>query len=214
VFAIIPRTVDQKKYAARGSERARFYNEYYDCRRNIHTSRFKDLVSAVWLSSRRVASAKFHYRSPAINIINWAVPASYRSSQFRSSFFFPPLSTRSSPATLYEEDCRTNISSSVSPYPVLLPLPSSFFKLFAINLAKGQVWVDSSGDFNGGWCFAPIIGRWYRDGTPAFSLFIHFFFAIRFRSVFLHAGLVPRIPIILLNLRTSSSFAPSSFIYF
>lgn len=146
--------------------------------------------------------------SPRTGLRNFALP-------FFPLSTLPPRRSHSLRGGLPNEYIlvRLPVSCSLSPFPF-------FFKPSAINLAKGQVWVDSSGDFNGGWRFAPIIGRRYRNGTPAFSLFIYFFFAIRFHSVFLHAGLVPctlprtLLPIVLLNLRTSSGFAPSNFIYF
>lgn len=124
------------------------------------------------------ASAKFHYRSPAINIINWA--ARFAQVLAISLPFFS-----SSPANLPSRRAETPSTSRIveriypRPSPHIWSLSSRFFfKPSAINLTKRQKG-DSSNDFNGGWCFAPIIGRRYRDGTPTF-----YFLSCSFARVF------------------------------
>lgn len=66
--------------------------------------------------------------------------------------------------------------------PRILDLSSCFFfKPTAINLTKGQVGRgSSSSDFNSGWCFTPIIGRRYHDGTPTFYFLSFFVLALSF----------------------------------
>lgn len=91
------RIAERKKYAPRGGwKRAHFNDEYYDYHRNVHTSHSGFSIGSIRLSPRRVASAKFHYRSPAINIINWAVLAPRTGPRNFAHPFFPPSSTRSS----------------------------------------------------------------------------------------------------------------------